>query len=108
MTAPQHPFAGRQGSKKRKRLAIAIGHRDGFYCQLCKSVLYEGKQGRKAMVLDHIKPITLCPDLTWDEANLWLVCRHCHDTTCQSIEALYSGDAEMIAEAKRRQTETWG
>lgn len=94
--AKAHPFSTTRGRAFRKRILI----RDLFTCQMCGVLLREGKTDSRAAVVDHIKPIELCPDLTWDEGNCQATCAHCHNTACASIEVRHAGDAKTIAEKK--------
>ncbi len=96
--AHQHPFAGSKGSKLRAHLLDVVGYRDGWRCRMCsKAHLFKGKADHNSAVLDHIRPHQLRADLTWNAENLQLVCKQCHDTTCQSIERRLWPDADAIA-----------
>jgi hypothetical protein len=70
------------------------------HCQMCGAWLRSGKKDSAAAVVDHIRPHTLRPDLTWDEANLQVICRSCH-AVCDGIEKRHRPDAEAIAKAKQ-------
>ncbi|WP_373418417.1 HNH endonuclease [Sagittula sp. MA-2] len=77
---------------------------------MCRAPLpaaLRGKTGRRAPVVDHLRPWRLRPDLAHDLTNLQLICRACH-ATCESIEAAHWPDADMIAAAKARAGERWG
>ena len=92
-----HPFSTKHGKTFRKAILL----RDLFTCQMCGTLLRDGKRDSRAAVVDHIKPIELRPDLTWEESNCRSVCRTCH-AVCDSIEKRLSPDSEAIAAAKRR------
>ena len=74
--------------------------RDGYTCQMCGVFLRRGRKHPRSAVVDHKQPAKLRPDLFYDDDNVWAVCKRCHDTTCQSIEARYGNDAEAIRTAK--------
>ncbi len=92
-----HPFATRRG--RSFRLSILV--RDAWTCQMCATVLTDGRADPRSAVVDHVRPIDLRPDLTWDEANLRAVCRDCH-AICDGIEKRLRPDADAIAKAKDR------
>ena len=92
-----HPFSTKRGKAFRRAILL----RDIFTCQMCGTLLREGRKDSRAAVVDHVKPIDLCPDLTWDESNCRSVCRRCH-AVCDSIEKRLSPDSEAISAAKRR------
>lgn len=58
-----------------------------------------GVRAPTSAVVDHIRPISLRPDLTWDMGNCRVVCRQCH-AVCDSIEKRAGGDADEVARAK--------
>ena len=74
--------------------------RDMFTCQMCGVSLTDGKRSPRSAVVDHKQPAELRPDLFYDDNNTWAVCKRCHDTTCQSIEARLGDDAQAIRAAK--------
>lgn len=93
--AKQHPFSTTQGKAFRRAILL----RDLFTCQMCGVLLREGKRDARAAVVDHIAPIALKPDLTWDADNCRAVCRTCH-AICDSIEKRAQGDLERITREK--------
>ncbi len=90
-----HPFATRSGRAFRNRILL----RDMWLCQMCGALLRQGRSADNAAVVDHIRPIDLRPDLTWDEGNVRAICRDCH-AVCDGIEKRLRPDAEAIAKAK--------
>ncbi|MFV1807415.1 HNH endonuclease [Phaeobacter sp. Ax4a-4a] len=106
----QHPFSGRKGSEARDRFATTLYAQQGGKCWMCCQPIpagLRGKTGKRAAVVDHIRPWRLRPDLAFELTNLGLVCAGCHFTHCASIEAAHAGDAEMIAQAKERIGQEW-
>lgn len=95
-TGKTHPFSTSRGRAFRETILV----RDLFTCQMCGTLLRCGRAHKRAAVVDHIKPIELRPDLTWDEGNCWSICRGC-DAVCESIEKRKTPDADAIAAAKR-------
>lgn len=91
----QHPFTTARGKAFRENILI----RDLYTCQMCGVLLRRGKTDRRAANVDHIEPIELKPDLTWDEGNCRAVCRSCH-AICDSIEKRAQGDLERIIRDK--------
>ena len=75
-------------------------------CQAPIPATLRGRTGQRAAVVDHLRPWRLRPDLSFEEANLQLICRSCH-AVCHSIEAAHPGDAEIIAQAKERAGQSW-
>lgn len=65
---------------QRQRWAILV--RDQFTCQSCGRL--EGKTSQ--LVADHKTPHRGDLDLFWSEANLWTLCKPCHDSAKQSEE----------------------
>lgn len=65
-----------------------------------------GKTGKRAAVVDHLRPWQMVTERAFDITNLQLICRGCH-ATCESIEASHPNDPEMIAAAKERAGEVW-
>ncbi|UWR77937.1 HNH endonuclease [Phaeobacter inhibens] len=106
----QHPFSGRNGSAARDRLASVLYAQQGGKCRMCSRPIppsLRGKTGKRAAVVDHLRPWRLRPDLAFELTNLGLVCAGCHFTHCASIEAAHAGDAELIAQAKERIGQEW-
>jgi 5-methylcytosine-specific restriction endonuclease McrA len=95
MSAP-HPFSTRRGREFRNAILI----RDMWTCTMCGSLLTQGRTDPRSAVVDHIRPIDLRPDLTWDEGNCRAICRDCH-AVCDGIEKRHRPDAEAIAKAKQ-------
>ena len=105
----RHPFAGRNGSAFRDRIASQLFATQAGRCAMCHNPLppsLRGKTEGRHAVLDHIKPHRLRPDLSLTPDNLHLICRNCH-AKCETIEAAHWPDADLIAEAKQREGETW-
>ena len=92
-----HPFAS--GSAKVRHFRQQVLSRDGYQCRVCAALLTSGTSHERAAVVDHIRPHKLRPDLTWDEANCWAVCRGWH-AELLGIERKLAPDAEAIAAAK--------
>lgn len=106
----RHPFSGRKGSAARDRFASSLYAQQDGKCRMCSQPIpasLRGKTGRRAAVVDHLRPWRLRPDLAHDLTNLALVCAGCHFTHCASIEAAHAGDAELIAQAKERVGQEW-
>lgn len=59
-----------------------------------------GTERRNAAVIDHIRPYKLRPDLAFDESNLALICKRCHDSICHAIEQRHWPDDAAIAREK--------
>ena len=97
---PQHPFSGSSGIAKRDRLAAEVGARDGYQCFMCGTALYPGRKASNSRVLEHLEPWRDVRSKAYDPNNLKLCCKRCHDTHCQSIEAQYPGDPNMMRQAK--------
>lgn len=53
---------------------------------MCGRIVTDGRKADNAAVIDHLQPHEGDELLKWDEGNLWLVCKRCHDTTCQTYE----------------------
>ena len=90
-----HPFATRRG----RAFRLAILERDDFTCQMCGILTVDGRTDPRAAVVDHIEPITLSPDRTWDEANCRCICRGCH-SICDGIEKRAGPDLKRIVREK--------
>jgi 5-methylcytosine-specific restriction enzyme A len=65
---------------QRHRWAILV--RDGFTCQKCGKLEAQTSQ----LVADHRQPHRGNLDLFWSEANIWTLCKPCHDSGKQSEE----------------------
>ena len=70
----------RSSAWQRHRWAILV--RDQFTCQSCGKL--EGKTSQ--LVADHKTPHRGDLDLFWSQANLWTLCKPCHDRDKQSEE----------------------
>lgn len=100
----QHPFAGRKGSQIRTHEARRLFVEQVGLCAMCGQSMHPSLKGKKrldALVVDHIKPHSLRPDLAYEPSNLWAVCKSCHGH-CDSIEKAHSPDADRIEVEKRR------
>ena len=100
-----HLFAGRKGSAKRDQFATALYAQQDGKCRMCSKPIppsLRGRSGKRAAVVDHLRPWKLVPERSYDLTNLQLICRSCHDV-CESIEKRSNGDPEAIAKAKARQ-----
>jgi 5-methylcytosine-specific restriction endonuclease McrA len=67
-----------------------------FACQMCGAMHIDTSK----LVADHIVPHRGSATLFWDRDNLWCVCKECHDTTCQEIEAQHAMTDDEIRQAK--------
>lgn len=106
----QHPFAGRSGSAARDRYAVALFMSQDGKCRMCGAPIpasLRGKKGKRAAVVDHIRPWRMCPELAHALSNLQLICRGCHHV-CESIEDQIGNNPDLIAEAKARASQDWG
>lgn len=65
-----------------QRLRWQVLERDMFTCGICGRV--EAVTSR--LVADHRKPHRGVEALFWDEANLWCLCKACHDGAKQREE----------------------
>ena len=104
-----HPFSGRAGSARRDAFAAILYAQQGGKCRMCHSPIpasLRGRSGKRAAVVDHLRPWRMVPERAYDKANLQLICRGCH-ATCESIEASHPNDPDMIAAVKEREGETW-
>lgn len=66
---------------KKTGLKIRVLQRDGWRCQWpgCGCLLREGRSDPQSAVVDHIMPHREDPELFWNEANLWSLCKTHHD-----------------------------
>jgi 5-methylcytosine-specific restriction protein A len=71
-------------TKTWQRLRLAILTRDLFTCQMCGKV--EGNTSQ--LVADHKTAHKGNLGLFWDEANIWTLCKPCHDSAKQSEERI--------------------
>jgi 5-methylcytosine-specific restriction endonuclease McrA len=104
-----HPFAGRKGSAKRDQFATTLYAQQGGKCRMCSKPIppsLRGRSGKRAAVVDHLRPWKLVPERSYDLTNLQLICRSCH-ALCHGIEDAHAGDAEMIAQVKERHGQEW-
>lgn len=67
-----------------RALRIAIFERDHFTCQWPGCGRVEGNTS--LLVADHRRPHRGDERLFWDEANLWTLCKPCHDGPKQRAE----------------------
>ena len=68
---------------------------------MCGALLTGGKWKGRSAVVDHKIPATLIEiERFYDKANLWAVCKACHDGPCASIEAKHQDNAQAIVTAK--------
>ena len=72
---------------QRKRMAILV--RDMFTCQWpgCGKVYADTSQ----LVADHKVPVRVDPAGTWDDNNLWCLCKTCHDGPKQAQDVAFYG-----------------
>lgn len=78
------------------KLRKVILKRDLFTCQMCGTLLRQGRSDdsitpTRPAVVDHIIPHRGVDELFWHPANLWAVCCDCHDSACQHIEGQHKG-----------------
>ena len=97
-----HFFSTRKGREFRDFIRL----RDNRTCQMCGVRLMPGRGRPDSAVVDHVRPISLRPDLEADVSNMRAICRACH-AVCLSIEAAMGADDDLIAEAKMRSSEDW-
>ncbi|MES2814521.1 MAG: HNH endonuclease signature motif containing protein [Pseudomonadota bacterium] len=64
--------------------------RDLFICQMCG---WNGGNETRRLVADHKRPHRGDPTLFWAEANLWCLCKPCHDSVKQREERAAAGEA---------------
>lgn len=87
-------------TKRWQILRIKVLVRDTYTCQMCGTILRDGRSSPYSAVVDHLQPAGLRPDLFFDEGNLQAVCKSCHDGPCSSIEARHT-DPETIKREKQ-------
>lgn len=92
------PWRAWYNTARWQRLRWHVLRDDLFTCRICKRI--EGNTSQ--LVADHIIPHRGDEVLFYDRANLWCVCKACHDTTCQSIEVRHDGFGELIRAAKMK------
>lgn len=78
------PWRKLYGSVRWRKLRIAIFERDTFTCQWPGCGRVEGNTSQ--LVADHRIPHRGDEGLFWDEANLWTLCKPCHDGPKQRAE----------------------
>jgi 5-methylcytosine-specific restriction protein A len=75
------PWRQWYNSTRWRKLAAEVKLRDLFTCQMQSC----GRIGG-VLVADHRRPHRGNPDLFWNEANLWTICKPCHDGAKQREE----------------------
>lgn len=65
-----------------QKLRWSILIRDGLMCQMCKTIVPDTSK----LVADHRTPHRGSASLFWDAANLWALCKDCHDGAKQREE----------------------
>lgn len=80
-----NPMRAAYGTARWQRLRWSVLVRDLFTCQWpgCGELVGDTSQ----LVADHKVPHRGDPALFWDEANLWCLCKRCHDSAKQREEA---------------------
>ena len=84
-------------SREWRRLRLSILERDGYQCRMCGVILTTGRKARRSAVVDHLKPLALCPELGLEPDNLWSVCSDCHNGPCARIEAKHVDPVAVMA-----------
>lgn len=69
--------------KRWKQLRARVLLRDLFTCQMCKRMT----SNQSLLIADHKEPHRGDELLFWDEANVWCICKPCHDSAKQREEA---------------------
>lgn len=94
ITAADHDAARAQAHSYRGWYKLARWHkqphglrwrvlvRDQFTCQMCRRLDHDTSR----LVADHKIPHKGDPDLFWSEANVWCLCKACHDGAKQREE----------------------
>lgn len=93
--AKPNPFASWYSSKAFRALRLVIIARDNGACRMCKQIVTSGRKSDRSAVIDHIEPHNGDHGKFWDQDNLWLVCKMCHDTHCQAYEK-QGGDVRAL------------
>lgn len=65
-----------------RELRMDVIRRDRFQCQICGHI--DGSA--RKLVADHREPHLGDETLFWDDANLWCLCKTCHDSVKQREE----------------------
>jgi 5-methylcytosine-specific restriction endonuclease McrA len=76
------PWRQWYNTKRWRDLRERVMQRDRFKCNLCKRIEPRSSQ----LVGDHRRPHKGDERLFWDESNVWLVCKPCHDSAKQKTE----------------------
>ncbi|WWT39524.1 hypothetical protein [Microcystis phage Mae-JY02] len=79
----RHEWRAWYKTKRWRQLRWSILTRDLFTCGMCKAIKADTSQ----LVADHKVPHKGNEALFWDEANLWCLCKGCHDSAKQKEEA---------------------
>lgn len=69
-------------TKRWQQLRWAVLVRCRFTCGMCGAIVSNSRN----LVADHKRPHRGDEALFWDDANLWAVCKPCHDGEKQRIE----------------------
>jgi len=85
----QHEHRAWYKTQAWRRLRWKILMRDLFTCQMPGCGRLEANTSQ--LVADHKKPHRGDAGLFWDEANLWCLCKSCHDSTKQAEERAAKG-----------------
>jgi len=60
-------------------------------CVCCEAQgIATGLRGRTGILVDHIVPKSLAPELFWDRSNWQTLCHHCDQTIKKPLERRYS------------------
>jgi 5-methylcytosine-specific restriction endonuclease McrA len=65
-----------------KQIRAKVLLRDGYQCRICSRL----EPNTSRLSIDHIRPHRGDEALFWDEANLQVLCKQCHDGTKQRQE----------------------
>ena len=68
-------------------------------CVACEAQgVASGQRGRTGVLVDHIVPASMCPDLFWDQSNWQTLCHHCDQTIKKPLERQHSKPEALVAE----------
>lgn len=82
--AAYSPWRKWYNTERWRKLRIRIFERDDFTCQRPGCGHVEGNLSK--LVADHRRPHRGDASLFWNEANLWTLCKPCHDSWKQRAE----------------------